>query len=128
MAKRKYVPIPCRNDWHKDPLRRGSCPSCCEEDTRTVQDKARKGLYNCKLAYGEYNSAERAAYNLESGRLYDRFFEDLLVEYDLVSTSRAVQAAQSAAWEEGHSAGYAEVALVFDKYARIVKLALAERK
>ncbi len=110
--KQPSPPEPCRDPWHSDPFHRGQCPSWCgDEDLRSVFDKA------CHDLYWSVDDSFRG-----------QFERDLCAEHGFSAESKAVQAALSAAWEEGHSSGYAEVANVFPKYAEIVKLALAERK
>jgi hypothetical protein len=65
---------------------------------------------------------ERAkyAYNNEQGRLHAKFKADLEEEHGLVGHPKADKLF-SKAWEDGHYAGYAEVALKYDDLVDLVK-------
>lgn len=66
------------------------------------------------------NIAARAAYNSEENRLHAQFRADLEVEYEVVGHPKADKLF-AMAWEEGHSSGFAEVALRYDELVGLIK-------
>jgi hypothetical protein len=90
----------------------------------SIHNKLRDGHYHTKLPYGDRGSAERTAYNTEQTRREAEFRADLIEEHGTEVLPPEVENALFAkAWEDGHSAGYGEVAGHYDELATLVLLA-----
>lgn len=82
----------------------------------TVYEKACRGDYNSKLPY----KADREAYRIDQQRLNALFQYDLEVEHGVENNPKKDKLF-SIAWSQGHSSGWAEVALHYDEMADLIK-------
>ena len=73
-----------------------------------------------KVVDEEALKAARQAYNAAERAKYDEFKRDLFELHGVTGHSKA-ELCFNMAWEDGHSAGYAEVANVFDRLVDLIK-------
>lgn len=62
----------------------------------------------------------RRAYAADQSRLTEQFRQDLFVEHNVVTNPKRDKCF-SLAWDQGHSAGYGEVASYFDTFVDLIK-------
>ena len=98
-------------------------PAVLRKSARDLTDDEVASLAAVKAQYvADVEAHERAkyAYRQEEGRLFAKFRADLEAEYGLVGHPKA-DALFNRAWEQGHSAGFGEVATIYDDLVELVR-------
>ena len=113
-----------------------NCPEVSSADLDTFLDKKFPFVYNniqqVFTQLEKYFTVEKnfniEAYNheyelirVETAKLHDMWEHDLYEHYGVDPKSHVVQLVMSKAWEDGHSSGFYEVEMYFDRYLEFME-------
>ena len=100
--------------WPKTPVK----PTLDRKGGADAADAYAKALRAYEKAMPAHREA-RDAHRAEDNRLREQFRADLEAEYGLTGHPKADKL-WALAWEDGHSSGFNEVALHYDRFAELV--------